>query len=137
MKFFIPSLILAVILESTITTLPLVLLMILFLAVIKRSNEVFLTAFLAGLFLDLLSFGRFGLSSLYFTIFVFVIYVYQNKFEIETLHFITIFSFFGSLFYLITQGSQFIFLQSVVATIISVSSFMMHKKFNKKIPKYA
>lgn len=123
-------------LESTITTLPLVLLIILFLAVIRRSNDIFAVAFFSGLFLDLLTFGRFGVSALYFTVFVFLIYSYQKKFEIETLHFIALFSFFGSLFYLLILGQSYIILQSVVSTVVLVLSFVAFKKYNKKAPKY-
>ncbi len=137
MKLIILSLVITVLLEATVTTLPLVLLIILFLSVVNRSNEVFAIAFFAGLFLDLLTLGRFGFSSLYFTVFVFIIYTYQNKFEIETLHFITIFSFLGSLIYLFIQGVGFAILQSVFATIIAASSFIAYKKLNKKAPKYA
>lgn len=137
MILFIFSLILALLLESTVTTLPLVMVMILFLAIVKRSNEVFVIAFFAGLFLDLLTLGRLGISSLYFTIFIFIVYTYQNKFEIETLNFITIFSFFGSLIYLLIQGTGLIILQSIITTIIAAASFAAYKKFNKKAPKYA
>lgn len=137
MKTILLALIFAILLEASVTTLPLTLLIILFLAVINKNNEVFLIAFFSGLFLDLLSLDRLGVSSLYFTVFVFIIYIYQKKFEIETLYFMIIFSFIGSLIYLLLMGTGFIFLQSTVATIISVSSFLAYKKFNKKAPKYA
>lgn len=131
------SIFFAIMLQASVTTVPLVLPIILFLSVVFRNNDVFFIAFLSGLFLDLLTFGRFGISSLYFTVLVFIVYAYQKRFEIETLHFITIFSFLGSLIYLVLVGSGHIFFQSVLATIISVSSFVVYKRFNKKAPKYA
>lgn len=137
MKLMSVAFVMAILLESTISTLPLVLLLILFLAVIKRTNDIFVVAFFSGLFLDFLTFGRFGISSLYFTIFVFLIYSYQKRFEIETLHFVALFSFFGSLFYLLIQGHSYLILQSVISMIILVSSFIAFKKYNKKAAKYA
>lgn len=136
MGIFLISLFIAIILESAITTLPLVLLIILFLAIMNRINDVFLIAFLAGLFLDILSLGRVGFSSLYFTIYVFLIFQYQRRFEIETLHFVTIFSFFGSLIYLLLTGAGLAIIQSIFATLLVVLSFIAFKKFNKKAPKY-
>lgn len=127
----------SILLESTVTTLPLVLLIILFLSVIEKSNDVFIIAFFSGLFLDLMSMNRFGMSSLFFTIFVFLIYTYQKKFEIETVHFMAIFGFLGSFFYLILMGSGNIIFQSLTATFMIVSSFLVFKKYNKKAPKYA
>lgn len=137
MGVFLISLFIAILLESTITTLPLVLLIILFLAIMNRKNEVFVVAFFAGLLLDVLSLGRVGFSSLYFTIFVFLIFLYQRRFEIETLNFVVIFSFLGSFFYLLLEGVRFAFFQSVFATGLIIISYLVFRKFNKKAAKYA
>lgn len=137
MGIFLIGLAIAILFESSVTTLPLVLLIVLFMAITSKKNEVFVLAFFAGLILDILSFGRVGFSSLYFTIFVFLIFLYQRKFEIETLNFVTIFSFFGSFFYLLMEGVRFAFFQSLTATALVIVSYMVFRKFNKKLPKYA
>ena len=137
MILFSIFLILAILLESTITTLPLVLLLILFLAVTRKSNDVFLVAFIAGLLLDILSFGRIGFSSMYFVLLTFLIFMYQKKFEIETVNFLVLFSFFGSLIYLLIEGARFAFIQSIVMTLIIAASYYFFRRFNKKIAKYA
>src|SRR4029078_5076110 len=137
MGIFLIGLFIAILLESTVTTLPLVLLIILFLTIMNRKNEVFIVAFFAGLLLDVLSLGRVGFSSLYFTIFVFLILLYQRRFEIETINFVAIFSFLGSFFYLLIEGVRFALFQSVFATALVIISFLVFKKFNKKAPKYA
>ena len=134
---FLFALALAILLESTITTLPLVLLLILFLAITRKSNDVFAIAFISGLFLDILSFGTIGLSSLYFVVLVFIVYMYQRRFEIETINFLILFSFFGSLVYLLMDGVRFVLPQSIFATLLVIASYYMYRRFNKKIPKYA
>lgn len=136
MILIVLSIFIAIMLQTTATTIPLVLLIILFCSVVKRSNEVFLIAFLSGLFLDLFTLGRLGLSSLYFVTFVFIIYTYQKKFEIETFYFVIIFSLVGSLFYLMLMGSDHLISQTILSTLISSLSFLVYKKFNKKAPKY-
>lgn len=137
MAIIILSLLIAILLESTVTTIPLVLSVILFIAIVKKSPDVFAVAFFAGLLLDLISLGYFGFSSLYLTIIVFIIYSYQKKFEIETFQFLAIFSYIGSLIYLFIKNSDLIILQSGVVTLITLISFFAYKKFNKKTPKYA
>lgn len=137
MILFSIFLFLAILLESTITTLPLVLLLILFLAVTRKSNDVFVVAFVAGLILDILSFGWIGFSSMYFVLLTFLIFMYQRKFEIETVNFLVLFSFFGSLIYLLIEGVRFAFIQSIVMMLIIATSYYFFRKFNKKIPKYA
>ena len=139
------SLFVAVLLESSITTIPLTLLVVFIAAVVIRKNEVFAYAFLAGLFLDLLTFRPIGISSLYFVTFVFVIFLYQRKFEIETLTFVSIFSFLGSWGYLFLEGTRFALAQSLFAAVVAAISFLAFKAFNKKArstfsgqtPKYA
>lgn len=130
------SLIIAGILESSITTLPLTLLILIFAGVVTRSNNIFGLAFLSGLALDLLSFRTIGLSSIYFVSFIFVIFLYQKKFEIETLYFIVIFSFLGSLGFLILIGTSNFFIQSVFSALLSSLSFFVLGIFNRKILKY-
>ena len=131
------SLIFSILLESTLTTLPLTLIIILFSAVVIRKNEIFLLAFLAGLFLDFLTLETLGLSSLYFVSMVYVVFLYQKKFEIETLYFVTTFSFLGAFGYLFIERASYVLLQSLAVTVLVFFSYISFKKFNKKIPKYA
>ncbi len=121
----------AVFLESSITTLPLVLSIILFSSVVLRKNEVFLLSFISGLFLDILAFTTIGLSSLYLVLFVFVIFLYEKKFEIETLYFVGLFSFLGSAGYLFLIGSKGGLIQASVMTLITALSFLIFKISNK------
>ena len=137
MVIFLVSLFFAILLESSVTTLPLVLLIILFMSIVRRSNDVFLTAFFAGLILDILSFGRIGFSSLYFTVLVFLVYSYQRRFEIDTINFMIIFSFFGSFIYLFLVGAGNVLFQSLFSVFLVSVSFFIFRKFNKKVLKYA
>lgn len=137
MIFFLISLAISIILETSITTLPLTLLLILFLAISRKSNDVFVFAFISGLMLDILSFNLIGISSLFFVSIVFIIFQYQKKFEIETINFLIAISFLGTFFYSILDGFFAAFLESIVATIIISVSYIAFRRFNKKIPKYA
>jgi cell shape-determining protein MreD len=124
--------ILAALIESTVSTLPLSFLLIFFLAVSLRENSIFPLAFLSGLLLDFLSFRLIGLSSLYFVSFSFLVLLYQRKFEIDTPYFVLFFSFFGSLFYLWIQGSSYGFMQALISSIFTFFSYQAYKIFSAK-----
>lgn len=137
MKMIIFFLILSILLESSITTLPLTLLIILFASIWIRKSDVFLIAFVAGLFLDIAAFKNIGWSSLYFVIFVYAIFLYQKKFEIMTLNFVTLAGLIGSFGYLFITSASNIILQSVIVSLFASISFIAFSLSNKKILKYA
>lgn len=128
MKIVIPALVLAIILESSVVSFPLTLIVLIFSAIFVKESYVFLLAFMAGLILDFLALRLIGISSLIFVTYVFLIYQYSQKFEVKTLHFFATFIFLGSYIYLlITNSSNAIFVSSIL-TLISAISFILYKK---------
>ena len=87
--FFILIFLISLVLESTLTTIPLVLVVLLLMAVFKKSNLVFGLAFLAGLVLDLLALRNLGYTSLFLIIFlglvftVWVVYTCSRKPDVK------------------------------------------------------
>ena len=65
-KVLIGLLIIAVVLQGTVTSLPLVLLILILLAVKMRSPNVFLLAFVSGMVLDIILVHPPGVSSIFF-----------------------------------------------------------------------
>lgn len=129
-------LLVSIFLESTIITVPLALLIIIFAAVTVKNNDVFILAFLGGLLLDFLTLGTIGLSSAFFVLFVTIIFLYQKKFEISSLNFIALISFLGSIIYLFLTNSNHLISEAIVATFLMISSFFVFKKTIKKPAKY-
>lgn len=118
--------------ESSVTTIPIVFVVLLCLTVIYKESFVFLLAFIFGLILDVLSFRAPGVSSTFFIVFIFLVLIYQKKFEITTYPFVTISSFFGSFIFLIVKGvKNDLFLQSLVSTLFAVTFFYFLKRFVK------
>ena len=128
-------LLLSLFLESSVTTLPLVFLALLCLAVLTRKEWVFVIAFIVGVLLDAFSFRALGQSSLYFIIYIFLVFLYERKFEISTKYFIFIASFLGSFGFLIIFSYNNLVLQSLVSSIIAVSVFSILSRFHKNIEK--
>lgn len=109
MKQLLPLvfLLLAFFMEATFLSLPLTLLVIFLWYVVNQEQRIFVWAFVFGFLLDVLLVGSIGLRSIFFVLFIVLLFFYERKFEIQTLPFIFFASFFGSLVY------GFIFLQGV------------------------
>lgn len=110
---------------GVLTTLPLVLILLVVLYAIKREAWLFIAAFFTGVILDLISVRTIGTSSLFFVIFLFVEEIYGRKFETQTLPFILLASFGGSIFYLLILGQALIFQQSFVSSIMALGIFKL------------
>ena len=125
-------LILALIFESSLTTIPLIFIVLLCLTIIFKQNSIFAFAFLFGLLFDLISFKTLGISSVYFLIFLFLVLIYQSKFEITTNTFIVVACFLGSLGFLLLMGyNNNIVLQAILSSIIGLILFNLIQRVNK------
>ncbi|MBI2621835.1 MAG: hypothetical protein HYW63_04315 [Candidatus Levybacteria bacterium] len=125
------SLVIAILFETTLTSLPLTLLMLIFAAVALRNNWVFALAFFGGLLLDILKLGTAGVSSLFFVVMVMIIFAYQKKLEIASVNFILIAGLIGSFSYLFLTQTTHLFIQVFLSTVLITLSFFVFKKFNK------
>jgi rod shape-determining protein MreD len=133
MKYFaLVLLLLALVFEVSLTTIPFIFLVLLCLMVIFRENWLFAMAFIFGLLFDFLSFKTVGISSLFLVLVLFLVLLYQSKFEITTAYFVAIASFLGSLLFLVLQGyTHSIILQSILSAIIGLLLFKLIQKVNK------
>lgn len=136
MKFLVFFLLLlALILEASLTTIPFVFLILLVFMALSRANWLFILAFVFGILLDLVGFRTLGISSAFFLIILFLVLLYQSKFEIATNAFIVAASFFGTLGYLILVGfDQNLLLQAILSSIIGLLLFKLMQK-NKLVNK--
>lgn len=114
---------LSIFLQASITTIPIVLDVLLIFYILKRKPWVFVAAFVSGFFLDLLTVRTLGQSSLFFLIFLFVVSLYERKFEIVSGYFVFFSSFLGSLFFLKISGYDYIFQQALISAIFSTLLF--------------
>ncbi|MGH7245884.1 MAG: hypothetical protein ACREGI_03050 [Candidatus Levyibacteriota bacterium] len=118
----------AIILEVSVFSLPLTLLVIILFAVMLRNGWVFPVAFVAGIILDSLFFSQVGVRSMFLIAVIAIVYLYQNKFEIHTGEFAAFSSFLASFLYLLFFGSQNIFLQSFVSALLGAALFLVMTK---------
>lgn len=127
--FLIALLCISVIVEGTVTTLPLTLICLICFTVIKRDTSVFLPAFFAGIFLDIFHVQQVGITSISFICFLFLILLYKKKYEIYSAPFVLIATFFGSFFFLLFTKAEDVFLQSTLCSILAVLLFTVLRFF--------
>lgn len=117
------------IVEGSVWALPVLIAFLLPFIVIKKEPWVFPIAFVAGLLLDTLTLGVVGLRSLFFILLLFVVLLYERKFEVQTIPFVFFSSFLGSLLYLYLFGYDLVFPQAVVGSIVAVMFFLLCYRF--------
>lgn len=114
---------LSIVLEGTVTTLPLVLVCLICLTIFLRSPFMFFLAFLAGILLDAFALRSLGETSIFLLFFVFLILLYKRKYEINTYPFVLISSCVGSLLYLLVFGYHNVIWTGFGSAIIAVFLF--------------
>ncbi len=75
--------------------LPLVWAVLLVIAIVRRDGLVFPLGFLAGIALDVLTVHPIGTSSSIFMVLLFLVFLYERKYEIYSLPFVVIATFVG------------------------------------------
>jgi rod shape-determining protein MreD len=132
--FLIIALIISLLLEGTVTTLPLVLIVLLCLTIQRRDASIFPLAFFAGIFLDILTVHIIGVSSIFFTVMVFLILLYQRKYEINSYPFVAAAACLGSFVFLRMMGIGGWFWQPVISSFIAVVlfGFLRHRERPKE-----
>jgi len=128
--FFLFFLIFAILLEGTITSVPLVLDVLLVVYILKRKSSLFILALISGIVLDVFSVRTLGLSSIFFISFLCIVFLYERKFETTTYPFVFFSSFLGGASYLLIFGYDHVLEQAVVNSIIAVLLFkLLARKF--------
>ena len=131
MWFFVISILILMLLQTSVTTLPLVLLFFLNTEVLSKKTWIFPISFLAGLVLDVLLLNPLGKTSLFLVIFLFIILLYDKKFDIKTFHFVFLASFIGSFAYFIAFQIPNVFTQATASAAISTLSFWILVGLNR------
>lgn len=132
MKYLlIVPLIFTIFLQAGVIGIPLALGFLVMMWILYQESWVIVTAFLAGILIDIVSFHMLGASSIFFLATFFLIQLYQRKFEIQSLPFVGTSVFVVSLFYgaIYIQKSSFFgaFLTALLTTCIYTVVMLRNK----------
>lgn len=122
-------------LEATVTQVPFTFSTLLILFVMKKSPGIFPAAFFLGVLLDILTLRTIGGTSLFFVLFLFLVYLYDRKYEINTLPFIAVVSFIGAYLFLAIFEKTFDFHQASAGLLFAVLLFVLMKKVTRATSK--
>lgn len=127
---YIPFIFVLLLLESTVTTMPITLGFLLLVYILKKDHLIFFLAFFSGLLLDTLLIRSLGTTSIFFILFFFTVFLYERKFEVQTPLFIFFALFFGGAAYLWLVGYKSILLQAGVAAFLFSLSFWVLQRLS-------
>ena len=136
MKYILLSLFLftAVFLESSILPLPLSLLILFTFNCLYPNESIFIFAIPTGLLLDGLLFRTFGSTSIFFILFLGVVLLYKQKFEIQTMQFTLIFGGLGSIVYFWFFGSSDFWIQLGISLLIEIGLYFLFTRLSLQKP---
>lgn len=124
--------------ESTFISLPLSLIVLLIFTIFWQDEVVFLFAISSGFIVDALLFRSLGSTGIFYVLFLGLVLLYRQKFEIQTFPFALVFSLVGCLGYLLFFGSTNLFFQLLLCGIFTggcyfFTHFLLFKKRTKDI----
>lgn len=124
----------AVFTEAVFWQMPITLCLLLIFFIHAKGNGVFFFAFIAGVVLDILHVDPVGLRSIFFLLFLLIIFLYERKFEVNTLPFVFGASVIGSFLYFLLFSYRVFFLLPFASGILGIVFFFIASFFEKKSP---
>ncbi|HUD44000.1 MAG TPA: hypothetical protein VMR41_00470 [Patescibacteria group bacterium] len=115
--------------EGTVTTMPLVLALLIAYAVCTQKEDVYFLAFISGLLIDLFQSRVVGVTSVFFLCSVFLVLLYQRKYEIASYPFIGLSALLLSFFYLLIYIRTDIIPQVILSAGFAELCFLLMRKF--------
>ena len=97
-----------------------------------RNLFLFILAFVAGMLLDVFALRQVGQTSIFLLLIVFLLLLYQRKYEINSYPFVLISSFVGSLVFLLLFGYGNVIVLAVLSSVIGVVLFGIRRFFVAK-----
>jgi len=123
----------ALFLEGTVTNLPLVFISLVIITIAMRNLFLFLLAFISGIFLDAFALRPLGETSIFLLLCVFLMLLYQRKYEINSYPFVSLASFVGSLIYLLIFGYGNAFWLAGASIVVGLLLFMSFRIGNRNL----
>jgi cell shape-determining protein MreD len=115
----------AILFESTLVQIPLTLIIFCILTVIYKEEWIFPVSLCSGILLDALNFRPIGATSLFFLLFLFVVFLYEKKFELRSVWFVIFIVGIGSLLFLLIFGHTLLVVQVAVSVGVAVFLFFL------------
>lgn len=124
-------LLLSLLLETSVSFLPLVFIVLLSAALAVKEDFILVFAAVLGMLLDILTLKPVGFSSIFFITFIYLLYIYENKLE-TTNYVVAAFGFSGSFLYLLITKGDIEVLSSLICASLGVLLFTLFNKLKTR-----
>jgi len=114
---------LLLILQGSLFSFPLVFVFLQNIAIKRKTEWIFPFAFILGVILDSFYLKTLGTTSLFLILFLFAVFTYERKFEIDNLTFIFISSFLGGMVLFMLLNEPGVLFKSLLTSIFAVFLF--------------
>lgn len=131
--FYLVLLLLSLSLQAEVTILPIAFVVLLVWTIEKKSILPLFLTLVIGLFLDIVFLRILGSTSMYFLLILLLVFLYEKKFEVASIPFIVLVSFFATFFYFAIFFQLFLPFQAVVCAGFALILFLGMRYFS--IPK--
>ena len=118
--------------EITLINTPIVLIFLLCLLVIRKERWVFAIGFVSGILLDILLVRQIGVTALFIITTLFLVMLYQRKFEIATYYFVTIAAFLIAFVYAVLLQIGHPLFHATASSILAILFFAMLQRIFTK-----
>ncbi len=122
----------ALFLESSITSIPFLLTGMLLLFVFTKKPYVFFVAFICGILLDSMLLRMMGSTSIFYLLFLLIVLLYDRKFEVLSLPFVLTLSVVGNILYAIYFDTPSLIFQIFVTFSLTLAGYSFIKKMQQK-----
>lgn len=125
--FFIILLFIGILLEGTVTTLPLVLVILILYSICIKKIEIFLIAFISGMLLDIFLVRAIGLTSIFYICVLLLISLYERKYEVKSPFFVLLITGLVCALYLFIFSRHTVVLQTIISMLLSGGIFSLSR----------
>lgn len=122
----------ALFLESSIFSIPFLLMGLLLLFVFTKKPSVFFVAFICGILLDSMLLRMIGSTSIFYLLFLLIVLLYDRKFEVISLPFVLALSVVGNILYAIYFDTPSLIFQIFVTFFMTLIGYSFIKKIQQK-----
>lgn len=127
--FLVILAVLALFMEAVFFALPLLLVSIIVLSVLIKETFVYVLAFTLGLLFDSMTLQTLGTTSLFLLSVLFLVSLYERKFETRNVPFVLLISTIATVSYLLVFGSYIFFIQLAISLFVAFILFFIFDKF--------
>lgn len=133
--FWILLLLFSLLLQATLTSFPLIVVVLLLWFVFSPSAFILVTVFVAGIVFDMLTVTPIGQTSVVLLVLLFGVYLYQRKFEADTIPFVFLTTTGASFLFVLLVGFGNAFLQAILAGAVATGFFLLKLFFSQQMSK--